>query len=60
MVYQVITDFLNLRKQRLVLNGQLSLWSNIEAGVPKWRTTMFAIVIFVIFVNICHYYFCNN
>ena len=30
----VITDFLYQRKQRVVLNGQHSSWTNIEAGVP--------------------------
>ena len=28
----ILSDFLKLRKQRVVLNGQLSLWSNIETG----------------------------
>ena len=28
-----LTDFLNFRKQRVVLNGRLSSWSNIESGV---------------------------
>ena len=30
-----LPDFLTLRKQIVVLNGQLSSWSNIESGVPK-------------------------
>ena len=30
-----LTDFLNFRKQRVVLNGPLSSWSNIESGVPQ-------------------------
>ena len=30
-----LIDFLKLRKQRVVLNGQLSSWSNIETGVLK-------------------------
>ena len=30
----VLTDFLYQRKQRVVLNGQHSSWTNIEAGVP--------------------------
>ena len=28
-----LTGFFKLRKQRMVLNGQLSSWSNIETGV---------------------------
>ena len=31
----VITNFLYQRKQRVVLNGQHSSWTNIEAGVPQ-------------------------
>ena len=30
-----LTDFLTLRKERVVLNGQLFSWSNIESGVPQ-------------------------
>ena len=30
-----LTGFLKLRKQRVVLNGQLSSWSTIESGVPQ-------------------------
>ena len=30
-----LTNFLNDRKQRVVLNGQHSKWTNIEAGVPQ-------------------------
>ena len=30
----VITDFLYQRKQRVVLNGQHSSWTNVEAGGP--------------------------
>ena len=28
-------EFLSLRKQRVVLNGQYSTWVNIDAGVPQ-------------------------
>ena len=31
----IIKYFLNLRKERVVLNGQHSVWVNIEAGVPQ-------------------------
>ena len=30
-----MADFLNERKQRVVLNGQNSTWVNVEAGVPQ-------------------------
>ena len=30
-----LPNFLNDRKQRVVLNGQHSKWANIEAGVPQ-------------------------
>ena len=30
----ILTDFRKERKQRVVLNGQHSKWSNISAGVP--------------------------
>ena len=28
-----IIDFVSFKKQRFVINGQVSHWSNIEAGV---------------------------
>ena len=31
---ETLTDFLKDRKQRVVLNGQNSSWTNIEDGVP--------------------------
>ena len=33
-LFDFITDFLSFRKQRVVLNGQYSSWTSIEAGVP--------------------------
>ena len=30
-----LIDFLKERKQRVVLNGQHSRWSNVSAGVPQ-------------------------
>ena len=32
---ETLTNFLNDRKQRVVLNGQHSKWANIKAGVPQ-------------------------
>ena len=34
-LFDIITDFLNFRKQRVLLNGQYSSWTSIEAGVPQ-------------------------
>ena len=31
----LIIDFLDARKQRVVLNGQNSLWAIVKAGVPQ-------------------------
>ena len=31
----LIFDFLNARKQRVVLNGQYSSWASVKAGVPQ-------------------------
>ena len=31
----ILEDFLRIRKQRVVLNGQTSYWENIHAGVPQ-------------------------
>ena len=31
----ILTDFLSNRKQRVVLNGQVSTWTTINAGVPQ-------------------------
>ena len=30
-----LPNFLKERKQRIVLNGQYSTWTNVEAGVPQ-------------------------
>ena len=44
-----LTDFLKLRKQRLLLNDQLSSWSNIESGGP--RRSIFGPFLFLIHKN---------
>ena len=31
----VLTDFLDNRTQRVILNGQYSSWAKFEAGVPQ-------------------------
>ena len=32
---KILTDFLKSQKQRVVLNGQHSSWSDVLAGVPQ-------------------------
>ena len=34
-LFDIIMNFLNFRKQRVLLNGQYSSWSTIEARVPQ-------------------------
>ena len=31
----ILTDFLDNRTQRVILNGQYSSWAKVEAGVPQ-------------------------
>ena len=45
----IITDFLSLRKQRAVLNGQHSTWVNIEAGFPQG--SILGLLFFLIYIN---------
>ena len=35
-LFDIITDFLNFRKQMVVLNGQYCSWTSIEAGLPQF------------------------
>ena len=45
----VIIDFLYQRKQRVVLNGQHSSWTNVEAWVPKG--SILGPLFFLIYIN---------
>ena len=44
-----IIDFLSFRKQRVVLNGQVSQWTNIEAAVPQG--SILGPLLFFIYIN---------
>ena len=44
-----VIDFLSFRKQRVVLNGQVSQWTNIEAGVPQG--SILGQLLFLIYIN---------
>ena len=45
----VIIDFLYQRKQRVVLNGQHSSWTNVQAGVPQ--RSILEPLFFLIYIN---------
>ena len=42
----ILIDFLNNRKQRVVLNGQSSNWVDVKAAVPQG-----SIILFLIYIN---------
>ena len=44
-----IIDFLSFRKQRVVLNGQVSQWTSIEAGMPQG--SIVGPLLFLIYIN---------
>ena len=48
-VLNVIIDFLNSRKQRVLLNGQHLKWADVEAGVP--RGSILGPLFFLIYIN---------
>ena len=44
-----LTNFLKEKKQRVVLNGQYSTWTNVEAGVPQG--SILGLLLFLIYIN---------
>ena len=45
----ILIDFLKERKQRVVLNGQHSEWSNVSAGIPQG--SILGPLFFLIYIN---------
>ena len=48
-LFDIITDLLKFRKQRVVSNGQYSSWTSIEAGVPQG--SILGPLMFFIYIN---------
>ena len=48
-MYNWFNDYLNGRKQHVVVNGVASKWSQVKPGVPQRRT--FCPMLFTLFIN---------
>ena len=48
-IFNTIIDFLSFRKQRVILNGHVSQWTNIEAGVPQG--SVLRPLLYLIYIN---------
>ena len=46
---QILSDFVSSRKQRVILNGQNSSWTNVHAGVPEG--SLLGPLLFLIYMN---------